>query len=216
MADRSNGGRSRNVSDATIVGLRGEIQALRNEVSSLRSQLGRITGSESVPVMPQTTTPGPEPYDMDPLHDEAVVDALTRGVDPRPAIRAARERISAEITARGGRPAAVSEFELADLRRRGDGHEQRRALAAAGMDLTDLDSRGGTVSRDESTGQVTVQYARGRTCPAGHPAEIEDQAFCTVCGGPVDRPELGQQWADELEQVRQQNQRVAASLSEEG
>jgi hypothetical protein len=210
---------SRNVSDDTIVDLRGEIQALRNEVGSLRSQLGRITGSERgpVPAMPQITTPGPEPYDMDPLHDQAVIDALTRGDDPRPAIRLARERISAEITARGGRPAAVSEFELADLRRRGDGHEQRRALAAAGIDLTDIDARGGVISRHESGQQVTVSHARTATCPSGHPAE-PGHNYCQTCGSAIARPELGEDWPSEDRAARDREalQRAGLIGAEEG
>jgi hypothetical protein len=214
MASRNSG----NVSDSTILEIRGELQGLRNEVASLRSQLARLTGAEAGPVqaMPQITTPGPEPYDQDPLHHPAVVAALLAGTDPRPAIRAAREQISAGITARGGQPAAVSEFELADVRRRGNGHEQRQALSRAGLDLTDLDSRGGTVSRDEDTGQVTVNYARQPGCPNGHAAEHPDDRFCAVCGSPVAAPGLGEQWQDELDQARQQNQRIAAGLSEEG
>jgi hypothetical protein len=208
-----------NVSDDTIVQLRGELQALRNEVSSLRSQLGRVTGSEQGPVkaMPQITRVTDEPYSQDPRHDPEVVAALMAGEDPRPALRRARERIASEITARTGhQPISVGEADLLDLRRRGDGHEQRQAMARAGLDLTGLPvGPGGVIQRDAETGQVTVRFPAQPSCPNGHAAE-PGYKFCATCGAPVDAPGLGEQWADELEQARQQNARVAASLSEEG
>jgi hypothetical protein len=198
MADR-NGGRNVSQRDAdasAIIQLRGELQSVRNEIGALRSQLSRLTGSETGPVqaMPQITTPGPEPYLEDPRHDPVFVDAIMRGDDAaaKVALRAARDRISDQISARGGRPAAVSEFELADLRRRGDGHEQRQALARSGLDLTDLDARGGVVQRDSAT-QVTVSYPQTATCPSGHPAD-PGHHYCPTCGGVLAAPALGEDW----------------------
>jgi hypothetical protein len=71
------------------------------------------------------------------------------------------------------------------------------------------------MQRDPVSGQVTTTFASMPTCPNGHAAEHPDDRYCATCGAPVSAPGLGEQWGDELEQARQQNARLAASLSEE-
>jgi hypothetical protein len=218
MASRNISGQDANA----IVGIRGELQALRNEVASLRGQLARITGADSAPVqaMPQVSRPLEQPWEQDPRHDPEVVDALLRGDDPRPALRRARDRIADQITAKtGNRPASIGEFDLGDARRRDGSHQQRQAQAAAQqfLDLTGSPmGPGGVMERNVDTGQVSITFPAQPSCPNGHAAERPDDRYCTVCDSPVAAPSLGEQWADELEQARQQNQRIAAGLSEEG
>jgi hypothetical protein len=92
----------------------------------------------------------------------------------------------------------------------GNGHEQRRMLASAGPDLVGApiaDRAGGVMTRSES-GQVTVKFPAQRTCPSGHPIEFDVQKFCTVWGGPIRAPELGEVWQDTtLAQERRRGRR---------
>lgn len=120
-----------------------------------------------------------------------------RANDHAPVLRAARDRIADEITARGGQPATVGEF---DLRRGNGSHEQRLASMADTQRYTELigalvaPSR--VMTRNADTGQVTVRYPEQATCPSGHLAE-GDKPFCPTCGGPIAAPELGSVWQDD-------------------
>ena len=180
----------------SIAALTAEVRALREEVGWLRSQVGTRTGTEPGPVVqPQTTRPLAEPYSQDPRHDPAYVEAAMRGDLPamRTALAAAKQRISAEITApRGRQPASVAELDLLDARQSGRAsHQQRRAQAQDMLSLAHVDSRGGAMERHPGGTQVTVRHAAGRTCQFGHPAESDGQKFCSVCGSALSAPELG-------------------------
>jgi hypothetical protein len=91
----------------------------------------------------------------------------------RTALAAAKQRISAEVTApRGRQPASVAELDLLDARQSGGAsHQQRRAQAQDMLSLAHVDSRGGAMERHSGGIQVTVRHAARRTCQFGHPAE---------------------------------------------
>jgi hypothetical protein len=192
--------------------MRAQLAGLAEENAILRSAVSRATGRDPEPVVQQQRTvavPGMG-YEHDPKHAPEVVAAIMRGEDFRPALEAARRRISEEITEQTGQPPRVGDYDLADKRRTAS-HEQRRGMAEAqrNLDLTDLPVEPGAVmTRNAETGQVTVKRPAGLTCPGGHPAEYQGQKFCTTCGGPMSAPALGEDWGTPSRQEAMRQERL--------
>lgn len=71
-----------------------------------------------------------------------------------------------------------------------DARDRNQTMDLAGLPV----APGGTFTRDPDTQQVHVRYPRARTCPSGHPTE-DAATFCSICGGPLGVPKLGEDWA---------------------
>lgn len=197
---------------AELLGFRDENRQLRQELGTLRARLASATGRE---VMPQAersvSTPGPAPYSRDPMHDPQVTAAIMEGRDHKPALREAVRRLAAQgprdtgpgkfnpdFDGTGHVGIDVTDSRAAAMRKAERSHAQRRANAGA-QRTPDLAGApimpGGTMSRNETTGQITIKPpAAGRTCPAGHPAEVAGDKFCRHCGGPIAAPAIGEDW----------------------
>jgi hypothetical protein len=190
--------------------MRAQLDGLAEENAALRAEVARVKHAAHVPepVVQRSTHQGGNWEDMYPAHDPDFVAAFTRygtgSPEAKTALAEANRRIAARADATPGRQ---SDFERADKNRN------------ASMDLAGVPLAPGFISRDPETGQLHIITSGqsavppdpkdlstfdtidpdaaprpGLTCPTGHPAS-PGAKFCTVCGGPVASPSLGEDWS---------------------
>jgi hypothetical protein len=186
---------------------RAEWDAMKAQVAWLTSALSSRTGTDAGQVIQRSTTIIGD-YDTNPRHDPDYMLAAGcvpgHPADPEAMKRtfaAAQAKIAARQTAQN-QPGRNDQYDWTS-----PSHEQRRAQAAAGPDMSMVLSQGGVSTRSPS-GQVTTTFPAQITCELGHPAE-PGYKFCAVCGSPLAAPPVGKGW-DEEQQLRAQR------LKEEG